>query len=121
MLLKLLGPEKEALSVRHPYLTGSGGLGNREGISTRTRLLLLDEPAAGMTKDEFKGIMQIMLLLKERGITMLLVEHTMEFVRGVSDWVYVLNFGRVICEGKFEDIEKDPNVIEAYLGEEDMQ
>ena len=121
-LLKLLGLEKEAFECPTSLPYGKRrALEIARALALEPELLLLDEPAAGMTKDEFKGIMQIMLLLKERGITMLLVEHTMEFVRGVSDWVYVLNFGRVICEGKFEDIEKDPNVIEAYLGEEDMQ
>ncbi len=80
------------------------------------RLILLDEPAAGMTKDEFKGIMQIMHILKDKGITMLLVEHTMEFIREVSDYVYVLNFGEIIAEGKFEHVTRQECVVNAYLG-----
>lgn len=48
----------------------------------------------------------------------MLVEHTMEFIKTVADWVYVLNFGKIIAQGKFEEIEKDPLVVKAYLGEE---
>ena len=59
-----------------------------------------------MTKEEFKGIMKIMDLLRERNVTMLLVEHTMEFIRQAVDRVYVLNFGEVIAQGTFEEIEK---------------
>lgn len=82
-------------------------------------LLLLDEPAAGMTKEEFVGILGIMDILKERKMTMLLVEHTMEFIRKAVDWVYVLNFGEVIAQGPFEEIEKNKAVITAYLGDEE--
>jgi ABC-type branched-subunit amino acid transport system ATPase component len=71
-----------------------------------------------MTKDEFSIIIKILNSLKEKGITILLIEHTMEFVRQVVDYVYVLNFGKVISQGSFEDIEQDEQVIKAYLGEE---
>jgi ABC-type branched-subunit amino acid transport system ATPase component len=81
-------------------------------------LLLLDEPAAGMTKEEFVEILRIMEILKERKITMLLVEHTMEFIRKAVDRVYVLNFGEVIAQGSFEEIERNKAVISAYLGDE---
>lgn len=87
-------------------------------LALEPQLLLLDEPAAGMTREEFKSIMDLMFLLKEKGITILLVEHTMEFIKTVADWVYVLNFGKIIAQGKFEEIEKDPLVVKAYLGEE---
>jgi ABC-type branched-subunit amino acid transport system ATPase component len=62
--------------------------------------------------------MDLIIILKERGITTLLVEHTMDFIKAVADWVYVLNFGQVIAQGKFEEIERDPLVLKAYLGEE---
>lgn len=87
-------------------------------LAVEPKLLLLDEPAAGMTKNEFAFIMNIMQKLKSQGLTMLLVEHTMDFVREISDKVYVLNFGEVIASGTFEEIEHDPVVITAYLGEE---
>lgn len=87
-------------------------------LALEPKLLFLDEPAAGMTRDEFKVIMDLMLILKERGITTVLVEHTMDFIRAVADWVYVLNFGQIIAKGPFDQIEKDPVVLKAYLGEE---
>jgi len=71
-----------------------------------------------MTKEEFKGIMKIMDLLKERNVTMLLVEHTMEFIRQAVDEVYVLNFGEIIARGTFDEIERNEAVIAAYLGDE---
>lgn len=85
-------------------------------LALEPELLLLDEPAAGMAKEEYADIMHIMEQLKEQGITMLLVEHTMEFIRRVVDWVYVLNFGEVISQGVFTDVEQDESVIKAYLG-----
>jgi ABC-type branched-subunit amino acid transport system ATPase component len=88
-------------------------------LALEPALLLLDEPAAGMTKEEFKEILEIMKTLRERKVTMLLVEHTMEFIRQAVDDVYVLNFGEVIAHGSFEEIEKDPLVISAYLGDDD--
>jgi len=63
-------------------------------------------------------ISEILILLKEKGITILLIEHTMEFVRQVVDYVYVLNFGEIISRGNFDEIEHDKRVITAYLGEE---
>jgi len=63
--------------------------------------------------------LRIMDILKEKKITMLLVEHTMEFIRKAVDWVYVLNFGEVIAQGPFEEIEKNRAVITAYLGDEE--
>jgi ABC-type branched-subunit amino acid transport system ATPase component len=87
-------------------------------LALEPKLLFLDEPAAGMTRDEFKVIMDLMLVLRERGITTVLVEHTMDFIKAVADWVYVLNFGEIISKGSFDEIERDPVVLKAYLGEE---
>ncbi len=87
-------------------------------LALEPKLLFLDEPAAGMTRDEFKVIMDLMLVLRERGITTVLVEHTMDFIKAVADWVYVLNFGEIISKGPFDEIERDPVVLKAYLGEE---
>jgi ABC-type branched-subunit amino acid transport system ATPase component len=87
-------------------------------LALEPQLIFLDEPAAGMTRDEFKVIMNLMMILKEKGITTLLVEHTMDFIKAVADWVYVLNFGQIIAKGTFDVIEKDPLVLKAYLGED---
>ena len=89
-------------------------------LALEPKLLLLEEPAAGMTRNEFASIIDIIQKLKEQGITMLLVEHTMAFIRETSDKVYVLNFGEIIAEGTFEEIEHDPAVVAAYLGEESV-
>lgn len=82
------------------------------------RLLLLDEPAAGLNLAEREGLEQTFVMLKEKGTTMLLVEHDMNLVMGISDWVVVLHYGHKIAEGSPEEIRNDPNVVEAYLGRE---
>ncbi len=118
-LLKLVGLEDKAYDSPTGMAYGLRRcLEIARALALEPQLLFLDEPAAGMTRDEFKVIMDLIIILKERGITTLLVEHTMDFIKAVADWVYVLNFGQVIAQGKFEEIERDPLVLKAYLGEE---
>lgn len=118
-LLKIFGLEEESYKLPNEIPYGKRrALEIARAMALNPELILLDEPAAGMTKDEFTIISQILISLKEKGITILLIEHTMEFVRQVVDYVYVLNFGEVISQGSFEDIENDKQVIKAYLGEE---
>jgi ABC-type branched-subunit amino acid transport system ATPase component len=79
-------------------------------------VLLLDEPAAGMTGSEKDRLIELVRRVREQGVTVLLVEHDMRLVMGVSETVIVLNHGRVIAEGPPAAIQAHPDVIRAYLG-----
>lgn len=79
-------------------------------------LLLLDESAAGLTHQEAEDLAALVRALRDRGITILLVEHNMRFAMGLCERIIVLNQGRVLAEGRPEEIQSNPAVIEAYLG-----
>ena len=85
-------------------------------IASKPKLILLDEPAAGMNSDEVADLRQRILDLKKLGITVLLVEHVMELVMNVVDRIVVLNFGKKIAEGSPENIQNNEDVQKAYLG-----
>jgi branched-chain amino acid transport system ATP-binding protein len=86
-------------------------------LATAPRLLLLDEPTAGMTPGETRDATALIRrIAEERGLTVLLIEHDMSVVMGISDRVAVLHFGEKIAEGTPEQIRNDPRVIDAYLG-----
>jgi branched-chain amino acid transport system ATP-binding protein len=85
-------------------------------LAAQPKLLLLDEPGAGMTGVEKDRLVELIRRVRERGVTVLLVEHDMRLVMGISDTVIVLNHGRVIAEGPPALIQVHPEVIRAYLG-----
>lgn len=88
-------------------------------LATRPKLLILDEPAAGMNPQETKELMDLIRQIhQDSELTILLIEHDMSLVMGLCERIYVLDYGRIIAEGVPEEIRNNPQVIEAYLGEE---
>jgi branched-chain amino acid transport system ATP-binding protein len=128
---RVRGKARESLSFFGPRLSGyrheqpafTLSYANRRrleiarALATEPKVLLLDEPTAGMNPTETQELTdQIWRLRKERGLTILVIEHDMRVVKGVSDRVIALDYGKKIAEGTYEEVAHDERVIEAYLG-----
>lgn len=118
-LLKVFGLDGEAdtLASNLPY-GKQRKLEIARALATKPKLLLLDEPAAGMNPNETQELMDTIHFVREHfDMTILLIEHDMRLVSGICEELTVLNFGSVLCQGKTADVLNNPEVIKAYLGE----
>jgi len=107
--------DKQAKSLP---IAGKKRLEIARALATEPSLLLLDETAAGLNPKELEEAIALIKKIKEKGISILIVEHIMKVIMAISDLIHVINFGKTIFEGKPEDAVKNRAVIEAYLGEE---
>ena len=110
--------EEIARNLPHGYLRA---LGMAIGLAAQPKVLLLDEPFAGMNQEETRQAVERVYGIRDRGVTVLLVEHDMAAVMKISDRIVVLNFGQKIAEGTPHEIQNNEAVIEAYLGREDEE
>lgn len=118
-LLKVFDLDKEAdyLASNLPY-GKQRKLEIARALATEPKLLLLDEPAAGMNPNETKELMDTIHFVRDNfDMTILLIEHDMKLVSGICESLTVLNFGEVLSQGKTSDVLSDPQVVRAYLGE----
>ncbi|MFR4350281.1 MAG: ABC transporter ATP-binding protein [Roseburia sp.] len=118
-LLRVFDLEKEAhdLASNLPY-GKQRKLEIARALATKPKLLLLDEPAAGMNPNETGELMDTIHFVREEfDMTVLLIEHDMKLVSGICEELTVLNFGQVLAEGKTSEVLADPQVVKAYLGE----
>ena len=118
-ILKVFDLDKEAdvLASNLPY-GKQRKLEICRALATNPKLLLLDEPAAGMNPMETLELMETIRFVRDHfDMTILLIEHDMKLVSGICEELTVLNFGRILCQGKTSDVLNNPEVIKAYLGE----
>jgi branched-chain amino acid transport system ATP-binding protein len=116
-ILKLVGLEKAAHTVPTALSFGNQRLVElARSLMTTPKMLLLDEPASGLNETEVKRFTELLLSIREKGITILLVEHNMKLVMNIADHIVVLDFGKKLAEGTPQEICANAEVINAYLG-----